>query len=64
MPLKESSNARGQAAAYGCGIEAARQLARPIGGQPVLCATIEWDRFGRLVAVCRADGHELAALMV
>ena len=43
---------------WDCGREAARALDRHIGLDPVACEERDVDRYGRVVAVCRLDGHQ------
>ena len=47
-----------------CGPTATAALAGLVGGGPVVCAPIGVDRYGRLVARCRAGGVDLATAMV
>ena len=47
-----------------CGAEAARVLRSAIGGREVSCSPREQDRYGRMVAVCRAGGLDLGAAMI
>jgi len=47
-----------------CGIWAGEELTRLIGGRNVTCTGIENDRYGRLVARCRAGQGDLAEAMV
>ena len=47
-----------------CGRRAARALARRISGKRVTCAQRDRDRYGRIVAVCRQGGQDLAAWLV
>ncbi|KQQ13704.1 nuclease [Methylobacterium sp. Leaf121] len=49
---------------YRCGQAAALALADHIGKRLVTCDPREIDRYGRVVAVCRADAEELNAWMV
>lgn len=49
---------------YACGKEAARHLAGLIAGQQVTCERRDVDRYGRLVAVCRADKTDIGQAMV
>lgn len=49
---------------YACGAEARRELARLVGQAPAECAGRTLDRWGRLLAVCRAAGLDLNAAMV
>lgn len=47
-----------------CGQVATTRLRQIIGGTPVTCQPRERDRFGRLVATCRAGGADIGARMV
>jgi endonuclease YncB( thermonuclease family) len=49
---------------YRCGQQAALALADRIGQQTVSCEKHDVDRYGRIVAVCRAGGEDLNAWMV
>src|SRR5262245_22562373 len=49
---------------YRCGQQAALALADEIGQQTVICEKHDVDRYGRIVAVCRAGGEDLNAWMV
>jgi endonuclease YncB( thermonuclease family) len=49
---------------YRCGQQAALALADRIGQQTVSCEKHDVDRYGRVVAVCRAGGKDLNAWMV
>lgn len=49
---------------FACGAQATEALRRLIGGGDVSCAGDEQDRYGRLIAVCRAGGVELNREMV
>jgi endonuclease YncB( thermonuclease family) len=53
--------ARGE---YNCGEAAKHALAALIGGASVECRAKERDRWGRIVALCRAGGRDLGAAMV
>lgn len=46
-----------------CGQQAALALADHIEGMTVSCAEQDWDRYGRMVAICSTDG-DLALWMV
>ena len=50
--------------AYECGRTARAELSRLIGGRAVTCEAQRRDRFGRVVARCRAGDEDLAAAMV
>ena len=47
-----------------CGEHATRGLRERIGGRTVACEERDVDRYGRIVAVCRAGGEDLNAWMV
>ena len=47
-----------------CGERATRALARRIGRRTVACEARDRDRYGRIVAVCRAGRRDLGAWMV
>lgn len=47
-----------------CGVRARSELRRIIGTYPVTCKAISTDRFGRILASCRAGGRDLAEEMV
>ena len=49
---------------WDCGEEARRQLERLIGGQKVICRTVERDKHGRYLGTCEAGGKNLNAAMV
>ena len=49
---------------WSCGCGAARALAGWIGGSSIACQERDRDRYGRIVAVCRASGMNLNAWMV
>jgi len=49
---------------YRCGQQAALALADEIGQRTVSCEQHDVDRYGRIVAVCRAGGEDLNAWMV
>lgn len=59
---QECADRRG--AAYGCGGQATRYLARLANGRLASCSGRDVDRYGRLVAVCRVDGVDLGAALV
>ena len=46
-----------------CGREAPRALSGRIGGRTVVCEERDRDRYGRVVAVCRAGGEDVNAWM-
>jgi endonuclease YncB( thermonuclease family) len=47
-----------------CGLAAKQELARRIGDAPVSCRQIKIDLYGRIVALCMANGDDLSAEMV
>jgi endonuclease YncB( thermonuclease family) len=47
-----------------CGAAATKTLRKLIGGAQVTCTQRDRDRYGRIVAVCRANGVNLNAAMV
>jgi len=49
---------------YRCGQLAALALADEIGQRTVACEPRDTDRYGRVVAVCRAGGEDLGAWLV
>lgn len=49
---------------WSCGEAAARALAGQVEGRTIACEGRDRDRYGRLVAVCRAAGADLNAWMV
>ena len=49
---------------YRCGTSATLALARRIVGKSVSCDERDRDRYGRIVAVCHADGEDLNAWLV
>ena len=49
---------------YPCGKQAANALRGLVGKQEVSCRSIETDRYGRAVAVCRIGGLEINGEMV
>ena len=55
-------NAQGRQ--YNCGTAARNHLRKLIGGRDVTCKTMDVDRYGRTVAVCRAGDTELNRQMV
>ena len=46
------------------GIDAPESRQTCVAGRPVACAERDRDRSGRIVAVCRVDGHDINAWMV
>jgi len=57
---------QGQRCADGwrAGIEARTKLRHLIAGHTIACEPLAKDRYGRIVALCRADGQDLGAAMV
>ena len=57
---------QGQRCADGwpAGIEARTKLRHLIAGHTITCEPLTKDRYGRIVALCRADGQDLGAAMV
>lgn len=51
-------------ASYGCGRQARRELETLIGGRTVVCEGWQRDRYGRLLAVCRAGDTDLNRRLV
>ena len=51
-------------ARWRCGERATRGFRERIGGRAVTCEKKDVDRYGRIVAVCRAGGEDLNAWMV
>ncbi len=49
---------------YSCGKQATNALRGLVGKQEVSCTSIETDRYGRAVAVCRIGGLEINGEMV
>lgn len=47
-----------------CGQEAAAHLRGLVAGRPVACEARDRDRYGRIVAICRAGGLDLNRAMV
>jgi endonuclease YncB( thermonuclease family) len=59
--MDQSCSAEGRA--WPCGEAAAAYLAELLRGRRVVCETRDVDRYGREVAVCRADGLDVNAQM-
>ncbi len=57
---------KGQRCAGGwrAGVAARTELRRLIAGHAIACEPRDRDRYGRIVALCRADGEDLGAAMV
>jgi endonuclease YncB( thermonuclease family) len=53
-----------QGKTYRCGQRAAQALDYRISGGVVTCEPQDRDRYGRVVAICRAHGEDLSAWMV
>lgn len=51
-------------ATWNCGAEAAARLRQLVQGKQITCTGHDTDRYGRLVAACRAGQIDLAAVMV
>lgn len=49
---------------YACGREAREALRKLIGGQPVVCAGWQRDRYGRLLGACKAGSTDLNRALV
>ena len=47
-----------------CGRQVSRALADRVDGRLVVCEEQDRDRYGRIVALCRADGQDLGAWLV
>ena len=51
--------------AWDCGLDARRMLAEMIGDKPVSCRQLDFDPYGRILAICAAsNGDDLSAAMV
>lgn len=50
--------------AWPCGESATLALKDETDGRPVTCKGTKRDRYGRIIAVCFAGGHDLNAMMV
>ena len=59
---QDCTDAAGQT--WPCGTRARSELRRIIGTHPVQCRTVSTDRYGRNIAVCHADGRDIAEEMV
>ena len=46
------------------GIEASRKLRELVNGRNVVCENRGYDRYGRMIGLCRADGVDIQAAMV
>ena len=60
--IKQTCDIAGRS--WNCGIEARRALVRAIDKYSVSCVEKDRDRYGRVVAVCLADGVNLNSFMV
>jgi len=49
---------------WAAGREATAYLAKLMHGHQIACTPVTTDRYGRTVAVCKADGRDLGADMV
>ena len=49
---------------YRCGARAANELSAFIAERPVACTPVDRDRYGRTVAICRADNVDLSDWLV
>lgn len=47
-----------------CGDEATAALARLAGGERIECTALDVDRYGRIIATCRADGEEINSELI
>ena len=47
-----------------CGVAAWGELVQLVAGHDVSCEARDIDRYGRVVAVCTADGRDINAVMV
>ena len=61
---ERAQTCRAGGARWRCGERATRRLRERIGGRTVACEERDRDRYGRVVAVCRAGGEDLNAWMV
>ena len=61
---ESAQTCRAAGAQWHCGERATRALAGRIGGSTVACEERDRDRYGRIVALCRAAGVDLNAWMV
>src|ERR1700675_2193927 len=59
---RQTCDADGQT--YRCGQQGAFARADRIGHRTVICEPRDTDRYGRIVAICRADGEDLNAWLV
>ncbi len=49
---------------WACGVAAWGELVQLVAGTRLTCETRDVDRYGRVVAVCSADGQDINAVMV
>ena len=49
---------------WACGVAAWGELVQLVAGKGVSCEARDVDRYGRMVAVCTADGEDINAAMV
>jgi endonuclease YncB( thermonuclease family) len=63
-PESAQTCAAANGGSWSCGAEATRALTRLIGRRPVACAPTGNDKYGRMLAVCRAGETDLGAEMV
>ena len=47
-----------------CGVRARAELRRIIATEPLTCTQLSVDRFGRIIATCKAGGKDIAEEMV
>lgn len=59
---QECKDAEGEP--WPCGTRARTELRRIIATHPVECRSIDTDRFGRIVATCKAGGRDIAEELV
>jgi len=63
-PEAGQSCRRANGKSWACGTEATNRLAELVAGHNVDCDALERDQYGRVVAVCRADGTDLNRTMI
>ena len=61
---ESAQTCRASGSRWRCGERATRGLRERIGGRTVTCEERDVDRYGRIVAVCRAGGEDMNAWMV
>ena len=49
---------------WACGVDATNALAAIVKGRTVTCDPISEDGYGRVIATCFADGHDIGAEMI